>query len=83
MGSPRVGSNPTGVDLFDFVIFDSIELREMIAFFSAMHYGGISKGIVSGTCGLVAMTSAQHAEGRQFDPGQVYFGCKHFCLFCH
>ena len=24
-----------------------------------------------GTCGLVAMTSAQHAEGRQFDPGQV------------
>ena len=23
------------------------------------------------TCGLVAMTSAQHAEGRQFDPGQV------------
>ena len=26
-----------------------------------------------GTCGLVAMTSASHAEGRQFDPGQVYF----------
>ncbi len=25
------------------------------------------------TCGLVAMTSAPHAEGRQFDPGQVYF----------
>jgi hypothetical protein len=25
-----------------------------------------------GTCGLVAMTSAPHAEGRQFDPGQVY-----------
>ena len=24
------------------------------------------------TCGLVAMTSAQHAEGRQFNPGQVY-----------
>ena len=23
-------------------------------------------------CGLVAMTSASHAEGRQFDPGQVY-----------
>ena len=23
------------------------------------------------TCGLVAMTSAPHAEGRQFDPGQV------------
>ena len=24
------------------------------------------------TCGLVAMTSAPHAEGRQLDPGQVY-----------
>ena len=24
------------------------------------------------TCGLVAMTSASHAEIRQFDPGQVY-----------
>ena len=24
------------------------------------------------TCGLVVMTSASHAEGRQFDPGQVY-----------
>jgi hypothetical protein len=24
------------------------------------------------TCGLVAMMSASHAEGRQFDPGQVY-----------
>ena len=27
-----------------------------------------------GTRGLVAMTSAQHAEGRQFDPGRVYAG---------
>ena len=36
MGSPRVGSNPTGVDLFEFVTLDSIKLREMIAFFSAM-----------------------------------------------
>ena len=25
------------------------------------------------TSGLVAMTSASHAEGRQFDPGLVYF----------
>ena len=30
------------------------------------------EGLQAGTCGLVAMTSAQHAEGRQFDPGQVY-----------
>ena len=29
--------------------------------------------IESSTCGLVAMTSAPHAECRQFDPGQVYF----------
>ena len=29
--------------------------------------------IFQSTCGLVAMTSASHAEGRQFDPGQVYF----------
>ena len=28
--------------------------------------------VPNGTCGLVAMTSASHAEGRQFDPGQVY-----------
>ena len=27
-----------------------------------------------GTLGLVAMTSAQLAEGRQFDPGRVYCG---------
>ena len=27
---------------------------------------------LASTCGLVAMTSAQHAESRQFDPGQVY-----------
>ena len=40
----------------------------------------MTRAIVSGTCGLVAMTSAQHAEGRQFDPGQVYFGCKYVFL---
>ena len=28
--------------------------------------------VFASTCGLVAMTSASHAEGRQFDPGQVY-----------
>ena len=33
-----------------------------------------------GTCGLVAMTSAQHTEGRQFDPGQVY-ACVYVTLF--
>ena len=39
---------------------------------------GRSAGATKGrsTCGLVAMTSASHAEGRQFDPGQVYdFSC--------
>ena len=29
------------------------------------------KTLSSSTCGLVAMTSASHAEGRQFDPGQA------------
>ena len=33
---------------------------------------GRLSNIAYSTCGLVAMTSAQHAEGRQFDPGQVY-----------
>ena len=28
--------------------------------------------VCNSTHGLVAMTSAQHAEGRQFDPGRVY-----------
>ena len=28
--------------------------------------------VSQGTCGLVAMTSAQHAEGRQLDPCQAY-----------
>ena len=31
-----------------------------------------AKRLSAGTCGLVAMTSASHAEGHQFDPGQVY-----------
>ena len=31
------------------------------------------------SCGLVAMTSASHAEGRQFDPGQVYFSTMVAC----
>ena len=33
---------------------------------------GYTLVILTSTCGLVAMTSASHAEGRQFDPGQVY-----------
>ena len=33
---------------------------------------GRLSNIAYSTCGLVAMTSAQHAEGRQFDPGRVY-----------
>ena len=31
----------------------------------------LEKLVRTGTCGLVAMTSASHAVGRQFDPGQV------------
>ena len=35
------------------------------------------KDLVHSTCGLVAMTSAQHAEGRKFDTGQVYNELSH------
>ncbi len=30
---------------------------------------------MASTSGLVAMTSASHAEGRQFNPGEVYTQC--------
>ena len=32
------------------------------------------------TCGPVAMTSASQAEGRQFDPGQVYVPIRVFLI---
>ena len=35
-------------------------------------YNAPGKQCSQSTCGLVAMTSASHDEGRQFDPGQVY-----------
>ena len=35
-------------------------------------YEPLEQVVMQRTCGLVAMTSAPHAEGRQFDPGQVY-----------
>ena len=35
--------------------------------------------ISKSSCGLVAMTSASHAEGRQFDPGQVYVAAVSNC----
>ena len=35
---------------------------------------------IQGTCGLVAMTSASHAEGRQFDPGQEYVPIRVFLI---
>ena len=34
--------------------------------------GSLHVLVFQGTCGLAALASAQHAEGRQFDPGQVY-----------
>ena len=43
------------------------------AFRKCVHWSLSTKVQVQrSTCGLVAMTSASHAEGRQFDPGQVY-----------
>ena len=37
---------------------------------------GSAQMIKHGTSGLVAMTLASHAEGRQFDPGLVYFAAQ-------
>ena len=58
-GRDNPGSTP-GVDMFNF---------------HAMRFSmcrGIARATLNRTRGLVAMTSAQHAEGRQFDPGRVY-----------
>ena len=43
-------------------------------FVGLVFFGGLvvyTLVILTSTCGLVATTSAQHAEGRQFDPAQV------------
>ena len=54
-------------------------------FVGLVFFGGLvvyTLVILTSTCGLVAMTSASHAEGRQFDPGQVYlrvFLPRHTC----
>ena len=47
--------------------------------FAHRHFDSYSFRAIAGTCGLVAMTSASHAEGRQFDPGQVYCFCTRVC----
>ena len=44
----------------------------------ATSWMGKPQMIKHGTSGLVAMTSASHAEGRQFDPGLVYFVARLF-----
>ena len=51
--------------------------REVYAarFVGLVFFGGLvvyTLVVLTSTCGLVAMTSASHAEGRQFDPGLVY-----------
>ena len=43
-----------------------------------LHHLHVGFLLHSCTHGLVAMTSASHAEGRQFDPGWVYV--RRFCL---
>ena len=42
------------------------------AFMALSWLRGLCPALLNSTCGLVAMTSASHAEGRQLDPGQVY-----------
>ena len=59
------------------VAIDSDEIRVARgrgapALYAILLGGAFWKQPCRSTCGLVAMTSASHAEGRQFDPGQVY-----------
>ena len=53
------------VNRFPFSLWSNV-VQQNHRFFSGLSY-------LNGTSGLVAMTSASHAEGRQFDPGLVYF----------
>ena len=46
-------------------LVDWAVLRKIVALILALH------ALSASTCGLVAMTSASHAEGRRFDPDQV------------
>ena len=43
-----------------------------VTYHKELFFNGLSH--LNGTSGLVAMTSASRAEGRQLDPGLVYFG---------
>ena len=56
---------------------DSQKLRDLTSSFLRARVVGRESWAAGagshGTSGLVAMTSASHAEGRQFDPGLVYF----------
>ena len=84
MGSPRVGSNPTGV------VFAHRRSLRLSNFKEVSHgragprlSGRAQQSLIAqqspclhkmgkSTHGLVAMTSVSQAEGRQFDPGWVY-----------
>ncbi len=60
--------------------------RGPLADVGAAHWQGAESlgllGSIQGTRGLVAMTSAQHAEGRQFDPGRVYGALAWVYVWC-
>ena len=66
MGSPRVGSNPTGV------VFAAPWPEQPLLRPRRGRQLGRCFSEALGTCGRAAMATASHAEGRQLDPGQVY-----------
>ena len=66
MGSPRVGSNPTGV------VFAAPWPEQPLRLPRRGRQLGRCFSEALGTCGRAAMATASHAEGRQLDPGQVY-----------
>ena len=66
MGSPRVGSNPTGV------VFSAPWPEQPLRLPRRGRQLGRCFSEALGTCGRAAMATASHAEGRQLDPGQVY-----------
>ena len=67
-----VGSNPTAVILPSYFSLPRIYLKGCLLADCNCWYRVLNFYCFRSTCGLVAMTSASHAEGRQFDPGQVY-----------
>ena len=50
-----------------------VQAQDVFGFQQVCDWDEACAAVARSTCGLVAMTSASHAEGRQLDPGQVYY----------